>query len=128
MPFDQAPPIQTARAPKWELPEILEVNIRATPYRPHPTRHFRNPLEEVRDAVEFVLTLNAPLPIRAIGPVLCVGGARLTESEVVDKDGKQIRFWAFDRSKLRAGAPITMVWDGEAPPKKKSKFTYTPPK
>jgi hypothetical protein len=130
MPFDQAPPIQTERAPDWELPEILDVKIRATPYRPRPLRNFPNPLEAVPDAVEIVLTLKSPIPARAMGPVLYVGGARLTESEAIDKDGEQVRFWAFDPSKLQAGAPIAMVWDGEALPKerKKAKFTYSPPK
>jgi len=130
MPFDQAPPIQTARGPNWELPEITDVKIRATPYQPRVARNFANPIEAAEDAVEIVLTLKSPMPARALGPVLYVGGARLTESEAVDKEGKQVRFWAFDRSKLRAGAPITMVWTGEVPPKeqKKAKFTYNPPK
>ena len=130
MPFDQAPPVHTARAPDWQLPEILDVKIRATPYQPRPTRNFPNPLAAVPDAVEIVLTLKSPVPARALGPVLYVGGARLTESEEVDKSGKQLRFWAFDRSKLQAGARISMVWDGDAPPKelKTAKFTYTPPK
>jgi hypothetical protein len=130
MPFDQAPPIQTARAPNWELPVIIEEKIRATPYRPRPTRNFPNPLDVVPDALEIVLTLKSPIPARALGPVLYVGDTRLTESEPVDNDGKQVRFWVFDRSKLRTGAPIAMVWDGEPPPKerKKAKFTYSSPK
>ena len=40
MPFDQAPPIQTAQAPDWELPEVLGIEIRATPYRPGPCATF----------------------------------------------------------------------------------------
>jgi hypothetical protein len=130
MPFDQAPPIQTARGPNWELPEITDVKIRATPYQPRAMRNFANPIEAAQDAVEIVLTLKSPMPARALAPVLYVGGARLTESEAVDKEGKQVRFWAFDRSKLQAGAPIAMVWTGEAPPKeqKKGKFSYSPPK
>jgi hypothetical protein len=130
MTFDQAPPVQTARAPRWELPEILDVKVRATPFQPRALRHFQNPLEPVPDAVEIVLTLSAPIPARAIGPVLHVGGQRLTESEAVDKTGTKVRFWGFDQSKLRAGAPISMTWDGEAPPKRgaKAKFTYSPPK
>jgi hypothetical protein len=130
MPFDQAPPIQTALRPNWELPEITAVKIRATPYQPRATKNFKNPIEAVPDAVEIVLTLKSPMPVRAMGPVLYVGGTRLTESEAVDKEGKQLRFWAFDRSKLRAGAPISMMWDGDALPKeqKKAKFTYSPPK
>ena len=130
MPFDQGPPVQTARGPHWELPEIVGVEIRATPYEPRAMKNFKNPLEAVRDAVEIVVTLKSPIPVRAMGPVLYVGGTRLTQSEAVDKEGKQLRFWAFDRSKLQAGAPIAMVWEGDAPPKeqKTAKFTYRPPK
>jgi hypothetical protein len=130
MPFDQAPQIQTTRAPNWELPEIIDVKIRATPYQPRATRNFANPIEAAQDAVEVVVILKSPMPARALAPVLYVGEARLTESEAIDKEGKQVRFWAFDRSKLRAGAPIMLVWTGEVPPKatKKAKFTYSPPK
>jgi hypothetical protein len=129
MPFDQAPPIQTALRPDWKLPEITAVTIRASPYQPRATKNFKNPIEAVPDAVEIVLTLKSPMPVRAMGPVLYVGGTRLTESEAVEKEATQLRFWAFERSKLRAGAPISMVWDGEVPPKEqKAKFTYSPPK
>ena len=95
MPFDQTPPVHTARAPNWEMPEIVNVKIRATPYQPRPTRNFANPLEAVPDALEIVLTLKSPIPARALGPVLYVGDARLTESEAVDKEDKQLRFWVF---------------------------------
>ena len=93
-------------------------------------RNFLNPLEALPDSLEIVMTLNSPIPARALGPVLYVGRTRLTESEAIDEDGKRLRFWAFDRSRLKAGAPITMVWDGEETPKaaNKAKFTYTPPK
>lgn len=130
MSFDQAPPIQIAHAPKWELPEILDVKIRATPYQPRRMRNFPNPLKPVPDAVEIVLTLKSPIPARAAGPVLYVGSVRLTESEAVDEGGKVVRFWVFNRSKLRTGAPIVLMWDGEEPPKerKKARFTYNQPK
>ena len=69
------------------------------------------------------------MPIRAMSPVLWVGGERLTESEAVDKEGKQMRFWSFNRAKLRSGAPITLSWMNEDPPntKRAAKFTYRPP-
>jgi len=130
MPIDQAPPIRTARAPNWELPEILGVKIRATPYQPKSMRNFRSPLEPVPEAMEFILTLKSPIPARALGPVLYVGKERLTESEAIDAEGRELRFWAFNRSRLKEGAPIIMVWDGDEPAKerKKAKFTYAPPK
>jgi hypothetical protein len=131
MPFDQAPPIQTTRAPDWGLPEITDVKIRAASYQPRPTRNFTNPVPAVENAIEIVVTLKAPIPARALAPVLYVGSTRLTESEPADKEGKLVRFWALDPSKLQAGAPIVLMWTGEAPPrqsKKPAKFTYKPPK
>ena len=130
MPLDQAPRIHASHAPHWELPEILDIKIRATAYRPKPLHNFKNPLESVQKAVELVLTLKSPIPARALGPVLYVGRARLTESEAIGQEGREVRFWAFDPSKLKEGAPITMLWDGDERPKKrnKAKFTYTSPK
>ena len=126
MPSDKAPKIETGRPPRWELPEIADVRIRAASYEPRTSRNFKSPLESVKNAIEIVVFLLAPLASRAMGPVLFVGKERLTESEAIDKEGKQIRFWSFNRSALREGAPIQMAWMGEEPPKQKqkSKFTY----
>jgi hypothetical protein len=130
MPFDQAPPVETARGPDWELPEITDVKIKYARYQPRATRNFSNPIGVVEDAIEIVVSLQSPVPIRAMAPVLWVGGERLTESEGVDKEGKQLRFWGFNRAKLRSGAPITISWLNEEQPKarqKRAKFTYRPP-
>ena len=129
MPFDQAPQIESAPAPKFDLPEITGVKIQYASFTPKATRNFANPLTAVQDAVEIVVTLKSPLPIRAMAPVLHVGDARLTESEPVDKEGKQIRFWALDRTQLKPGAPVSMAWSGQAPPqvKTKPKFTFSLP-
>jgi hypothetical protein len=129
MPIDKAPQVEVARKPQWELPQIVNVRIRATPYQPRATRNFENPLGAARDAVEIVVSLGSPMPIRALGPVLWVGDARLTESEPVDAEGKEMRFWSFDPSRLKDGAPIAMTWMGEEPPKKlKTKFRFKKPK
>jgi hypothetical protein len=129
MPSDKAPKIETARPPQWRLPEISSVRIRAASYEPRATRSFTNPLSPAKDAVEILVTLKAPLPVRAMGPMLCVGRVCLTESEALDKEGTELRFWAFDRSVLEDGAPIVMLWMGEQPLKRpKAKFTYKLPR
>ena len=76
--------------------------------------------------MEFVVRLAAPLPARALGPVLWVGEKRLTESESLDKEGKEFRFCSFERTGLKEGAPISLGWMGEKPVKEKgkAKFTY----
>ena len=130
MPFDQAPHIETTRGPNWELPEIKDVKIRSAQFKPRAPQHFAHPLAAVKDAVEIVVSLASPVPIRALSPVLWVGGQRLTESELADKGGKKMRFWSFDPATLRSGAPIRMSWmDGQpAITEKQAKFTYKPPK
>jgi len=125
MSSDKALGTETGRPPNWELPEITDVRIRAANYEPRPMRNFRNPLEGVKDAVEIVVYLEAPIPARAMGPILWVGKARLTESEPLDKEGKQLRFWAFDRTALREGAPIQIAWIGQQPAKRKQRRSFT---
>lgn len=129
MPSDQAPKIKTGHRPKWEIPEISDIRIRAMAYEPRAPKNFTNVLEAVKDAVEIVVYLKSPMPVRAMAPVLYVGKTQLTESEALDQEGKQIRFWAFDRAKLSGGAPVTLAWMGEEPPseKQKTRFTYRAP-
>jgi hypothetical protein len=130
MPSDQAPQIESAPSPNWELPQIADVSIRNARYEPRPTRNFVNPRDAVSDAVEIVVSLQSPLPIRAMAPVLWVGDERLTESEAVDREGKQIRFWGLNRSGLQDGAPITLAWMNEEPqaPRDTARFTYRAPR
>jgi hypothetical protein len=128
MSFDQAPQIQTARGPSWDLPEMADVKISNAPFEPKATRNFDSPISPVKDAIAIVVTLESPMPVRAMGPVLWVGGERLTESEAVDKEGKQLRFWGFNRAGLKSGAPITLTWMNEdRSTKTASKFTYKAP-
>jgi hypothetical protein len=130
MPMDQAPQIKSAPSPQWELPPIADVAIRNAPYTPRATRNFANPSDAVSDAVEIVVSLQSPMPIRAMAPVLWVGGERLTESEPVDKEGRQMRFWGLNRAGLQDGAPIRMAWMNEEPPQARDAagFTYKAPR
>jgi hypothetical protein len=130
MPSDQAPKIESAPAPSWDLPEIQSIKIRSAPFKPRALEHFDHPLAAVPEAVEIVVSLEAPVPIRALSPVLWVGDQLLTESEVLDKGGKKMRFWSLEPAKLQPGAPIRMLWMNEPPlaAPKTGKFTYAQPK
>jgi hypothetical protein len=130
MPFDQAPQIRVAQSPNWELPAIKDIKVRSTKFKARATRNFVNPLPSRDDAIEITVMLASPLPIRAMAPVLWVGGTQLTESEAVDKKGTTMRFWSVEPVKLEPGAAIEMSWMGEAPGKAgaRSAFTYKPPK
>lgn len=126
MPSDKSTRIETHRPPDWKLPEIRGVEMRAAVYEPRRPSNFESPLSVARNAVEFVVRLAAPLPARALGPVLWVGEKALTESESLDKEGKEFRFWSFERTGLKDGAAIALAWTGEKPvnEKGKAKFTY----
>lgn len=132
MSFDQAPSIEPTQGPNWEIPEITDVTIRAAQYKPRAPQHFDHPMATVKNAVEIIVSLASPMPIRAMSPVLWVGSQRLTESEVADKNGKKMRFWSFHPDKLQSGAPIKLLWMNEnkqaAITQKKPQFTYKPPK
>lgn len=128
MSSDQTTPLPPALAPDWELPEIVDVKIRQATFRPRKPRNFDSPIAAVKNAIEVVVSLKSPLPIRAMAPVLYVGDQRLTESQAVDKEGKQIRFWAFDREALSDGAPISIGWEGDPREQRKTKFSFRKPK
>jgi hypothetical protein len=115
------------------MPEMTGIRTRTTEYRPHAARNFTTPLSAVESAVEIIVSFKAPVPARAVSPVLYVGETRLTESESVDKKGKELRFWSFEPSRLQEGAPIEVRWMGEPPSvrakaEKVPKFRYSSPK
>ena len=90
------------------------------------------------DAVRIDAKLDAPLPIRALSPVLWVGDQRLTECEVTDAQGTSLRFWALKPQALAEGAPLALGWINERPAAPKhdrrdaastpARFVYRAPK
>jgi hypothetical protein len=130
MPFDHTPPMEAQRAPDWRLPAIADVQIRSERFAPRAPRNFSQVPVEVEDAVAITVTFEQPVPVRAMSPVLWVGGERLTESEAVGSDGRTLRFWALDRAGLREGAGIEVAWLNEPAPAAResaSRFTYRAP-
>jgi hypothetical protein len=131
MSSDQAQPqpLPPASRPNWELPAIEHVAIQRMPFAPREARNFRSPLPAAPEACEIVVTLAAPLPIRAMGPVLNVGNTQLTESEALDKEGRKIRFWAMEPGVLKKGASISLAWGGSEDKTRavRSKFIFTLP-
>src|SRR5262245_22803999 len=131
MAADKPSPLPGAPRPNWDMPEITDVKIGRANFRPRKARNFDTPLDAVNNAVEIVVTLDAPLPIRAMGPALYVGDAALTESEAVGADGTQIRFWATDHAALADQAPISLGWTGRRADEKaadrRAKFVFRRP-
>ncbi|MEJ8849513.1 hypothetical protein [Variovorax rhizosphaerae] len=115
MGSDQAVPVQAEPAPGWALPAITAVDIRATAFRARATRHVAPATADAADAVHIDVKLDAPVPMRALSPVLWVGDKMLTECEAVNKEGTSLRFWALEPQALTDGAPLALAWINEPP-------------
>jgi hypothetical protein len=113
------------KRPDLVLPEVTDVRTRRTSLRPR-RRNFDSALPAVEDTVEIVVRTAAPIPARALGPVLHVGDATLTE--VTQQDATTYRFVALEPAELRSGADIRLGWSGlPAEDAGDSGFRFAPP-
>jgi hypothetical protein len=100
----QSPP------PDFSLPGIKSVQRRPAQFRPR-RRNFESALPDVDHAIEFLVETDAPIPTRALGPVLHVGDAVLTEVE--QDDETHYRFVALRPEQLSPDAAVRLGWSGE---------------
>ena len=114
-----------APKPDFSLPEIVELRSRRVRYEPPRHRNFESSLKGQEDAVEFVITTDKPIPIRALGPVLYVGGVPVGESSPLRKKNAY-RFVALEPARLEPGAPISLGWTGVPPDmrRRQTRFAY----
>ena len=108
MSIDSSQPMPEGPRPEWNLPEILNIEIRRIPFEPPTLRNFESSLADYSEAVEFLVRTSGPIPARALGSALFVGDVQVVESEQVEAD--QYRFVAFDLDRLEPGAPISWGW------------------
>ena len=99
----------------WTLPKVLDIKIKKIPYQAPKLRNFKSSLEQYKEAIEFIVKTDGPIPIRALGPVLYVGEAVVGEGSEIKKN--QYRFLAFEFDELKSEAPISLSWPGEPPAK-----------
>ena len=97
----------------FTLPRVLDIRTRATEFEPPRLNNFESSLPRSGDAVEFVVTTDRPIPIRALGPALFVGETPVTE--VTEVAPNTYRFIAPTREGLETGAPISLGWTGQRP-------------
>jgi hypothetical protein len=108
MPIDSGAPLTGARRPDWELPEIIDLEIRRVPFEPPKHRHFESTLPRYPEAMEFLVRTDGPIPSRALGPALFVGDVQVAESRLVGES--LYRFLSFEIDRLEPGAPISWGW------------------
>jgi hypothetical protein len=97
--------------PDWMLPRLTSVATRLVSFEPPKHRNFDSALEPVT-TVEFLVETDAPIPARALAPVLYVGDTPVTE--VVAQDDTHYRFTALQPHMLREDDPVTLGWSGGA--------------
>ena len=107
--FRSAASASTAGPPgALALPRIRELRIRRIPFEPPKLEHFRSSLARHKEAIEFIVETDGPVPTRAYGPALFVGDVEVDQSERVDET--TWRLLALEPERLRPGAPICWGW------------------
>lgn len=110
----------------WTLPEVVDLDIRHVDYA-EPLRRYVT-AREIADysaAIEFHVTTDGELPIRAYPAVLFVGDVIVNDYEQVDRE--RYVFRAFDPEALPAGAPIALGWPRRPDKRRVTRFRYDPP-
>lgn len=90
------------------LPRIVNVTTRLATYDVPKIFYVGPEKKEVRRALEITVQTDAPIPARAVSPVIWIGDAPVAEMETVGAN--RYRFYALDPALLRDGAAIAFGW------------------
>jgi hypothetical protein len=74
-----------AQNQNFKLPQIENIEIKLIPYEAPKLRYFKSSFSKYSQAIEFLITTDAPIPVRALSPVLYIGEMPLTEGETKRK-------------------------------------------
>ena len=110
MSVDKTQPIAEGSRPNWDLPDILDIEIRRVSFEPPKLRHSKSTLAGYKEAIEFLVKTSGPIPARAMGPALFIDDVQVIESMKIDNN--LYRFLAFDPKRLKSGASISLGWIG----------------
>ena len=99
--------------PEWQLPRVVAVETQRVTPEPPRRRNFESALPRPEYAIEFLVETDAPVPVRAPGPVLHVGATPVTE--VREDDPTHYRFLALQPDALEPGAPLRLGWSDQPP-------------
>jgi hypothetical protein len=94
----------------WPLPRLVSIAARRVEY-PQPKVYFVGAQRrETRRAVEFRVVTDAPLPVRAVTPVLGIGN--MAAADYTTEGPTSYKFVAYEPEGLEPGAPIRWGWPG----------------
>lgn len=106
-------PREPAPSALWSLPRVLDVAFRPVTY-PEPRIYYAGQeRRQTREAVEIMVRTAAPLPIRALSPVVYVGELAVADYDVAGRN--LYRYLVFDPRALVADAPVSLGWPGRPP-------------
>ena len=110
----------------FQLPQVKDIKINLIPYTPPKLRYFKSTFSKYSKAIEFKVTTDGPIPVRALSPALYVGKIPVIEGEVITEN--VYRFLAFETNELIDNEPIYFGWYGDPEePREKTNFTYKKP-
>jgi hypothetical protein len=114
------------RGPGFELPDVVSISIRRIRYERPVRRNVRSALPTTDNAVEVMVETSAPIPVRALGPVLWVGETPLTEATADDET--HYRFLGLEPHRLTLDAPLRLGWSGQpSTDSRATRFTFNEP-
>jgi hypothetical protein len=115
-----------AQNQNFKLPQIENIEIKLIPHEAPKLRYFKSSFSKYSQAIEFLITTDAPIPVRALSPVLYIGEMPLTEGETIKENS--YRFLAFEINELKDNTPIYFGWQGDRKEQpRKTKFVYKRP-
>ena len=110
----------------FSLPNIKDIRIQLITYKPPKHRYFESSFSKYKEAIEFKVLTDRPIPVRALSPVLHIGNTSITEGESLSPN--EYRFLAFKINELEDNTPIYFAWQGDPDYMRiKTRFTYKKP-
>jgi hypothetical protein len=104
------------------LPKVVALESALRTYRKPRYRAEGPKVVPVDRAVEITVETSEPFPERALGPVLLIGSAEVTDSERVGEN--RYRFYAYEPERLKEGTPIRLGWFGQPRPRRQTGFRF----
>jgi hypothetical protein len=104
-------PRRSRETTRWSLPRILEVAFRPVKHEVPRIYYVGRERRQTSETVEIMVRTAAPLPIRALSPVIYVGDVPVEDYEVAGRN--LYKYLAFNPSALLPGAPVSLGWPGQ---------------